>query len=436
VGAVGALAALGTLGCAQPPADGAQRRATARAALEAAVGPFPTLPAGGTAGLRLREATQAVALDEGERPLFRRLSNSPTAGWSVTDRFSLTQALAARAAALDELRAAASALPDGLALPVPVPEDAFPDLRPLLDSSRVLVLDGREALAGGDTPRAAADARALGGLLRAGYLEPWVITQLLGNAAERNAGGLVADALAGSDPAVSEELRVAFRRLQEIPVKGWLAGEASLAGRALGRRSGEREMRDIAGFEAAYGDLVVARIYERYGETATLLEGGWADLGPWAEAQERAAEERRSKMTAGGWLRLALSPSQRVEQVTGLAADLLWGSQLDVVKKSFATRSMRGLAIVALDLAHERHLGGPLPTAVPAGFRNDYTGEQPVFETRADGTIHLALPLTAAAWRRDFPADVVEPRLEWDVPAPRDQSANTSPGPAASRPRS
>jgi hypothetical protein len=150
---------------------------------------------------------------------------------------------------------------------------------------------------------------------------------------------------------------------------------------------------------------------------------------------EREGEARR-EMSTGLWLRLAFSPAKRVEQVSDTVTDLLWVSLVDVVKKGMATRSLRALTRLALEMAEERRLGDSPASSPPAGFRNDYTGEQPVFETRADGTIHLALPLTAAAWRRDFPTDVVEPRLEWDVPAPRDQSAKTSRGTDTSRPRS
>jgi hypothetical protein len=134
-------------------------------------------------------------------------------------------------------------------------------------------------------------------------------------------------------------------------------------------------------------------------------------------------------------LRLALSPARRAEALSDTVADLLWSSLIDAVKKSIATRSLRGLAELALDLARQRRHGAPAPADVAVGFRNDYTGETPLFETRADGSLRVSLPRTEAAWKRDFPVDLVAPRLAWELPPPA-QAPKASRGTAASRPRS
>jgi hypothetical protein len=428
------LAFLSAAGCSGPPADDAPRRAAARAALESTVGPFPEHPAGGAAGLRLREAMRVFLLDEAERPLLRRLSKEAAASWSDGDRRALAEVLGKRGAAWTELRAAAQALPGGLGIPVPLPENSFPDLRPLLDSSRVLVVDAREAVAAGESSRAVEDVRSLGGLLHAAYAEPWLLTQLLASAGERHLGPVIADALAAGDAAVLDEVLDALRLLDSVPQQRWIAGEASLAERNFTRAGGEGGAKDNAGFQEVYGDLVVAKLYERYAKMAELAAGGWPALGPWFDELDRKAKER-AKMDAGRWLRLALSPARRAEELSDTVADLLWSSLVDAIKKSLATRSLRGLAELALDLARERRQGNPVATEVAAGFRNDYTGEVPVLESRADGSLRLSLPLTEAAWKRDFPVDLVAPRLAWELPPPA-QSPKARLGTAAARPRS
>jgi hypothetical protein len=418
-----------------PPADGAARKAAARASLEAVVGAFPTTPAGGEDGRRLFAAIQPLAVDKDERAPLRRLSRAAVSEWTASDRESFASLLAGRRAQLASLHAAAALAPLGLGIPVPPPEGAFPDLRPFLDASRLVALDGREALANGDTPRAARSARTVGLLLQAGYSEPWMVAQLLAGAGERSVDRFLADALASGDAATRDELALALERLDAVPALAWVAGEASLAERTFARSGEKPEAKEIIGLQAAYMDIVVARLYERYAAMAHALDGGWQTFRPWAAEMESLNGE--APRFSDQLLIFTMSPAQRAEHFADVVADTLWSSFVGGIEKAVATRSARQLQRLALDLDRQGRETGSYPENLDlATWRNDYLGESPVYARATDGSARLSLPMTADAWRSDFGADVSPPSLEWQLPAPAAQESKGKLTPAAPPPRS
>ncbi len=398
------------------------------------MGSFPTAPAGGQEGRRLLEALAPLAVDKDERPLLRRLARSAVAEWTPSDRQAFASLLGGRQSALAGLHASANAGPPGLGIPVPPPEAAFPDLRPFLDACRLLALDGREALASGDSARAARAARTLGFLLQAGYREPWMMAQLLAGAGERSADRLLADALTRGDAATLDELTRALERLDAVAPQAWLAGEASLAERTFARRGEKPEAEEFPGFHPDYADVVVARLYERYAEVAHALAGGWQTFRPWAAAMENVNTER--PRVSDKLLVFTMSREKRAERFADAVADTLWSSFVGGIQKAVATRAARQLQRLALDIDRQGREIGAYPGELDlTAWRNDYLGESPVYEIAADGSARLSLPMTAEAWRRDFAADVSPPSLEWQLPAPAPQESKRKLGPS-SPPRS
>ena len=379
-------------GCGGPPADVAARKAEARARLETLAGPFPTAPAGGEAGARLRETAAALAVETASRSPLRRLAREAVvARWQAEDRAVLEALLAERAPAIAALDAAAAAEPAGLGLAVPLPEETFPDLRPLLDAARLLALDGRLALEQGDRPRAAARAATLQRLQYATRAEPWLITQLIAGGLERNSMELLADALARADAATTSVFGAGLARLDSLPPLGWIAGEASLIEPRFAH-PGENTARKIEKLDPEFADVAAATLYARYAELATAVSAGPAAYRDWWSRTERESNERR-RWAEKHWWRLAFSP-QRAARNADAIADLLFESVAEAVGKDIASRPSRQLARLAIRLA-----SGPLPAALPevAGFE-----EVPVYALRSDGMATVSLPAARDDWQRRF----------------------------------
>jgi hypothetical protein len=414
----GVLLASGLIasGCAaSPPVDAPARKAAAKSRLEAVVGPFPTAPAGGAAGARLREALQRVEVEASQRVPLRRLARQKESEWPAEDRASLEGLLAERASAFEQLRVAAAAEPDGLGISVPLPDGAFPDVRPLLDAARLLSLEGRAALRAGNAELAADDARTCMQLLRAARAEPWLLTQLLAGAAERASVELLAEDLAAGTGATESAFAEGLERLDSLPAVAWIAGEASLAVRAFDP-SNERRPKEAIEMDPVLADLSLARMYTRYAELAAAVTAGRDALRD-LSAQLRREEDQRKG--AGGWLRLAFSPQRRGEILADSLADVLFASLIESADKDLAALPARRLALVAIAVARRGRGAGELPATID-GLDPSPSGEPVVYERRADGSARLALPRAGDEWKEHFSgAESVSGRFEWTIAAPR-----------------
>jgi hypothetical protein len=431
-------AALVAPACERQPVDGAGRRAAAQARLEAIVGPFPQAPAAGEAGAGLLAAARAVETDQELRSVLRRMAAQRVSDWSAEDRATFERALNERSAALRALHHAAAAEPAGLGIPAPLPDEVFPNLQPLLGAVRILTLEGRAALRREDIERAAEDAHTAVRVLYATQCEPWSLTQMVAGSLERDTLELLAEAIALGDEPSIELLTAGLRRLEKVPALAWIAGEASLVAPGFERRDESLPAEAIA-LDAAVADLVIARLYERHAEMATALAGGRDAFAFWLADWERQQARHRQKPSAA-WLRWIFSRRSQGEWMADMLADLVFGGSAPNAEKRLTALPARHLAILAAEIATAGRHAGVLPESIErfmAPLSAAFLGQPPEYRRRDDGSAHLSLPRTEAAWRERFGrTETVPLRFEWEIPAPRAQASNEKRDAPDSRPRS
>lgn len=427
------------MGCERPPTDAAAKHAAARARLEAAVGPFPTEPAGGEAGARLLVTLRPLAAEDPDRPLLRRLARTSVEQWASDDASALTKYLSDRETAMAEARLAAGTEPSGLGLPVPPPaDDTFAEIRPLLSSVRLLTLDGRVAIARSDELRAMEDARAISRILHAAYGEPWLITHLLAGAAERMAFSFVADAIEQGDHGTLDVFRQGLLRLDEIPALAWVAGEALLVERNFASQiKGSPSEEEL--LEEAYSDAIAAMMLERDADLVAAAAGGSESFRVWAEQLRREAA-KQSKMDPARWVRHWIPRGLGGEDPIRTIAAIVCCGPIDEAEKVLGQRTARHLAVLAITVEASGRQDGSLPATIEeqaAAFRNEYTSERPIYELRPDGSASLTLRRALESWRERFGTmEMMPPGFEWEIPAPRAQASNEKRTAPASRPRS